>query len=74
MEKGQVGATSILGVGVSIPSIIAEDGKSLTYSPIIGAINIYEDLKNILIFLIRSSMTPIQADMQNCGMRRKLRI
>ena len=29
MEKGQVGATSILGVGVSIPSIIAEDGKSL---------------------------------------------
>lgn len=51
MEKGQVGATSILGVGVSIPSIIAEDGKSLTYSPIIGAMNIYEDLKNILISL-----------------------
>ena len=50
MEKGQVGATSILGVGVSIPSIIAEDGKSLTYSPIIGAINIYEDLKKYIDF------------------------
>ena len=50
MEKGQVGATSILGVGVSIPSIIAEDGKSLTYSPIIGAINIYEDLKKYINF------------------------
>ena len=50
MEKGQVGATSILGVGVSIPSIIAEDGKSLTYSPIIGAMNIYEDLKKYINF------------------------
>ena len=46
MEKGMVGATSILGVGVSIPAIIAEDGKTVTYSSIIAATNLYEDLKD----------------------------
>lgn len=50
MEKGMVGATSILGVGVSIPAIIAEDGKTVTYSSIIAATNLYEDLKDYIDF------------------------
>ena len=41
MEKGMVGATSILEVGVRIPAIIAEDGKTVTYSSIIAATNLY---------------------------------
>ena len=45
-----VGATSILGVGVSIPAIIAEDGKTVTYSSIIAATNLYEDLKKYIDF------------------------
>lgn len=50
MEKGMVGATSILGVGVSIPAIIAEDGKTVTYSSIIAATNLYENLKDYIDF------------------------
>ena len=43
-------ATSILGVGVSIPAIIAEDGKTVTYSSIIAATNLYENLKDYIDF------------------------
>lgn len=69
MEKGKVGATSILGVGVSIPSIIERDGMTISYSPIIGAENIYEDLKKYIDFpyrIINDSNSGGYAELWHC--------
>lgn len=48
IECGNVSGETILGVGISIPAIIAKDDKTVTYAPIVDVTTIYEDLKKYL--------------------------
>ena len=50
IESGKVSPETVLGVGVSIPAIIAKDNRTITYAPIVDVTTIYEDLKNYLTY------------------------
>lgn len=48
ISEGNADPDTILGIGISIPGIVGDDHRTVTYAPVVGVTDLFENLKDIL--------------------------